>query len=279
MFDDKFDKGAATQEGSQRELIILVDKRKNKEAHNVVSPFESFEDAITTAKRINEGLFEGEWNLYYLDPETVEPISLDRDTNIEEALNKGIDTFYWSKKRSNRSRQKAKKKNQNPFVVEVETGQTFEESKQKARKKRSRFNAQSTHFQQKYRAIFNQSEYASVSKRALALIVDLMVIAVISGVISLGLSFPFIAFLYFTLLESSDYQASLGKMLFKMKVTDQQGDKLSLRSAAIRNLIKAFTLFFPILFVVPAFSKQKQAIHDLFAKTLVKKDWAVSISQ
>ena len=279
MFDDKFDKGAATQEGSQRELIILVDKRKNKEAHIVVSPFESFEDAITTAKRINEGLFEGEWNLYYLDPETVEPISLDRDTNIEEALNKGIDTFYWSKKRSNRSRQKAKKKNQNPFVVEVETGQTFEESKQKARKKRSRFNAQSTHFQQKYRAIFNQSEYASVSKRALALIVDLMVIAVISGVISLGLSFPFIAFLYFTLLESSDYQASLGKMLFKMKVTDQQGDKLSLRSAAIRNLIKAFTLFFPILFVVPAFSKQKQAIHDLFAKTLVKKDWAVSISQ
>ena len=273
MFDDKFGAGTEAKKGNERELIILVDKQQNKEAHIVVSPFESFEDAITTAKRINEGLFKGEWNLYYLDPQTLQPITLDREDILESAFQKDIDTFYWSKKRANQGRQKFKKQRKNDFIVEVETGSTFENSSQKARKKKKRFSGRREAYQRHYQAAtLQRGRYADVSKRALALMVDVAIIGVIGGMLNLSFPFWIMSWLYFALFESSQYQATLGKQLFNIKVTDESGNKLSFGKAFVRNLIKAATLSVPILLLVPFFSNRKQALHDLLPKTVVVKD-------
>ncbi|MEL7626924.1 MAG: RDD family protein [Anaerolineaceae bacterium] len=79
-------------------------------------------------------------------------------------------------------------------------------------------------------------------------------------------------FLYYTLQESSSYQATLGKRLLGIKVTDLSGARISFGKAAVRYLAKilsALILFFG--FIMAAFTEKKQALHDMIAGTLVIK--------
>jgi uncharacterized RDD family membrane protein YckC len=78
--------------------------------------------------------------------------------------------------------------------------------------------------------------------------------------------------LYFTLLESSAWQATLGKRAVGIKVTDLQGDKIGFGRANARywsKILSAILLF--IGFLMAAFTEKKQALHDLIAGTLVIK--------
>lgn len=76
--------------------------------------------------------------------------------------------------------------------------------------------------------------------------------------------------LYHALMESSKYQASLGKLALGLVVTDVQGNKLDFSKALVRNLCKLISnLTFTIGYIMAGFTDKKQALHDVIAGTLV----------
>jgi uncharacterized RDD family membrane protein YckC len=77
--------------------------------------------------------------------------------------------------------------------------------------------------------------------------------------------------LYSALMESSVRQATVGKMIFNMKVTDLQGRRLSFGQATGRHFAKilsALTIF--IGFIMVGFTEKKQGLHDIIVGTLVR---------
>ncbi|MDV6316147.1 RDD family protein [Idiomarina sp. HP20-50] len=79
--------------------------------------------------------------------------------------------------------------------------------------------------------------------------------------------------LYFTIFEISGWQATPGKKVLSLKVTDMEGQQIGFGQANIRywsKIISALILF--IGFIMIAFTEKKQGLHDIFAKTLVIKD-------
>lgn len=78
--------------------------------------------------------------------------------------------------------------------------------------------------------------------------------------------------LYFAVWESSRSQATPGKMIFGLVVTDTEGDPISFWRATGRTLGKYLSaLIFLIGFIMAAFTEKKQALHDLIAGCLVLK--------
>lgn len=78
--------------------------------------------------------------------------------------------------------------------------------------------------------------------------------------------------LYFTLLESSSKQATLGKMAIGIIVTDLNDNRISFGRANGRywgKIVSAIILL--IGFFMAGFTKKKQALHDIMAETLVVK--------
>ncbi|GMU93445.1 MAG: hypothetical protein AMXMBFR4_25030 [Candidatus Hydrogenedentota bacterium] len=76
--------------------------------------------------------------------------------------------------------------------------------------------------------------------------------------------------LYCTLFEASRLQATLGKWFVGAAVVTENGDRMDLRQAFIRNatkLISMLPLFVGCMWAV--FNPQRQAWHDRFAKTCV----------
>ncbi|MBS1680818.1 MAG: RDD family protein [Bacteroidetes bacterium] len=78
--------------------------------------------------------------------------------------------------------------------------------------------------------------------------------------------------LYYSLMESSKYQATVGKLALGIIVTDASGNKLDLSKALIRNICKIISsMILCIGFIMAAFTEKKQALHDMIASTLVVK--------
>ena len=86
--------------------------------------------------------------------------------------------------------------------------------------------------------------------------------------------FAFISFFlnwfYYAILESSEYQATLGKKLLGLQVTDEFGRRMSFGRATGRYFSKLISsLILGIGYVMAAFTDRKQALHDKLASTLV----------
>jgi uncharacterized RDD family membrane protein YckC len=76
--------------------------------------------------------------------------------------------------------------------------------------------------------------------------------------------------LYFSLLESSPWQATLGKKAFGLQVTDLDGRRLTFARATGRYFAKIVSnLTFGVGYLMAGFTKRKQALHDLMAESLV----------
>jgi len=76
--------------------------------------------------------------------------------------------------------------------------------------------------------------------------------------------------LYFTVLESSQRRATLGKMALGIAVTDMYGRRISFMRANARFWSKIISgLFFCVGYIIAGFTERKQALHDLIAGTLV----------
>ena len=81
-----------------------------------------------------------------------------------------------------------------------------------------------------------------------------------------------IAWLYYALLESGKYQATLGKRLLGIKVVGKNGQRISFARATGRFFAKALSyLTLYIGFIMAGFTSQKRALHDLVAETYVVK--------
>lgn len=79
-----------------------------------------------------------------------------------------------------------------------------------------------------------------------------------------------IAFFYYGLFESSAAQATPGKQLLGMRVTDLKGQRVSPVRAWLRQASKLATLATSGLGYLPAlFTVRGQTVHDIFAGTLV----------
>lgn len=76
--------------------------------------------------------------------------------------------------------------------------------------------------------------------------------------------------LYYSLMESSPYQATFGKQAAGIIVTDELGNRLSFGRATGRYLAKSISyLTFFVGFIMAGFTKKKQTLHDVIAGTLV----------
>lgn len=79
-----------------------------------------------------------------------------------------------------------------------------------------------------------------------------------------------IQFAYFTFLESSEKQATLGKMALGLKVTDLNGQRISVGRAAGRFFSKIISsLILCIGYIMVGFTEKKQGLHDMIAGTYV----------
>ncbi len=80
------------------------------------------------------------------------------------------------------------------------------------------------------------------------------------------------SWLYEALMESSSYQATVGKMIFGMKVTDLYGNRISFGRATGRHFAKWLSaMILGIGYIMVGFSERKQGLHDLLAGTLVRR--------
>ncbi|MFZ3341424.1 MAG: RDD family protein [Terriglobales bacterium] len=80
------------------------------------------------------------------------------------------------------------------------------------------------------------------------------------------------SWLYEALMESSSYQATLGKMIFGMKVTDLYGNRIDFARATGRHFAKILSgLALCIGFIMVGFTERKQGLHDMIAGTLVRR--------
>ena len=121
--------------------------------------------------------------------------------------------------------------------------------------------------------------YAGFWRRVLAVIVDGIILCGVLWAISGGditgapwLVSTALGWLYAALLESSPKQATIGKMVVGIIVTDEDGKRISIMRATGRHFAKwisAIILF--IGFIMVAFTEKKQGLHDMLANTLVVK--------
>jgi uncharacterized RDD family membrane protein YckC len=71
-------------------------------------------------------------------------------------------------------------------------------------------------------------------------------------------------------MESSVKQATLGKMAMGLKVTDEQGNRISFARATGRHFAKIISgMILLIGYIMAGFTARKQALHDMIAGTLV----------
>ena len=96
----------------------------------------------------------------------------------------------------------------------------------------------------------------------------MMILNVVSYIFGILLSW-----LYHALMESSPWQATLGKRICKITVTDMDGERLTFLRATGRHFAKIISgLTCYVGFIMAGFTARKQALHDMIASTLVLRE-------
>ena len=130
-------------------------------------------------------------------------------------------------------------------------------------------------------AAFALHPYGGFWIRVVAWIIDALIVglvfplAFLAGpgvhVVGFGLGF-FGGWLYEAILTSSSLQATLGKMILGLRVTDVQGQRIDFGRATIRHFAKYLSAFIlGVGYLMVAFTEKKQGLHDMIAGTLVQK--------
>ncbi|MGH9737938.1 MAG: RDD family protein [Candidatus Acidiferrales bacterium] len=145
-----------------------------------------------------------------------------------------------------------------------------------------------------------QVSYAGFWLRLFAYIIDMFILSIVTGILILGplmqhaglspqhpwvmltsdsrqvlainLLMVMAQWCYFALLESSALQASVGKRVLGIYVTDITGKRISFARATGRYFAMIIsTLTFGIGYLMAAFTPKKQMLHDIIAESLVLK--------
>ena len=84
-------------------------------------------------------------------------------------------------------------------------------------------------------------------------------------------------FLYKPLMEASEYQGTIGKIVLGMKVVDRNGQKITVAKSFIRTIVYLIEHAIPfgsLAFLIIAFTDENQGLHDMAAETyVVSKYW------
>ena len=84
-------------------------------------------------------------------------------------------------------------------------------------------------------------------------------------------------FLYKPLMEASEYQGTIGKIVLSMKVVDRNGQKITVAKSFIRTIVYIIEHAIPfgsLAFLIIAFTDENQGLHDMAAETyVVSKYW------
>ena len=131
-------------------------------------------------------------------------------------------------------------------------------------------------------------KFVGFGKRFVAYMIDIVIIMFSASIVAIVLFFVlsfsseeavgqmvmvvyFIVYVsYFILMESSVKQATLGKRLFKIKVINENGTRLSLINSLGRTLGRLLSgAIMGLGYVMILFTKDKQGLHDKLAKTYV----------
>jgi uncharacterized RDD family membrane protein YckC len=87
-----------------------------------------------------------------------------------------------------------------------------------------------------------------------------------------------VTWLYSSLLESSSWQATVGKKLIGIRVTDMNGNRIGFGQATGRHFGKILSSLICLIgFIMAAFTEKQQALHDMLAGTLVLSGSAESV--
>lgn len=145
---------------------------------------------------------------------------------------------------------------------------------------------------------YNEPSYAGFWIRVLAYLIDSLLLSIVFCPLGFGLGLLGVAgeidenspawvginlllnvvsllvgWLYFALTESSSWQATVGKRLLKLKVTDMDGQLISFGKATGRYFGQILSgMICGIGYIMVAFTEKKQGLHDLMAGTLVVWD-------
>ena len=139
--------------------------------------------------------------------------------------------------------------------------------------------------------ILSKNFYAGFWTRFVAYLIDMIVIyatANLLNTLSFGLlnkqvdfpilgeeslSYVIVMFTYFILMTYF-FSQTLGKMIMKIKVETNRGDKLSLADVVYRELVgRLLTIFLAYLpYLAVAFTNKKKGLHDFIADTVVVKE-------
>ncbi len=128
-------------------------------------------------------------------------------------------------------------------------------------------------------------EYAGFWRRVAAALIDGLLVGIVSWIVTAifsGISdgaeataqiLVFVAaYGYYAGMESSSYQATVGKIALGIQVTDLNGNRISFGRALGRNLAEILSaLILLIGYIMVAFTAKKQGLHDMIAGTLVVK--------
>lgn len=102
---------------------------------------------------------------------------------------------------------------------------------------------------------------------------NLLRIGLILGIVILVALISLVAgWLYYSLMESSKFGGTLGKMAVGIKVTDMTGNRVTFARATGRyfaRIVSNFTML--IGYIMAGFTEKNQALHDILANCLVVK--------
>ena len=121
-------------------------------------------------------------------------------------------------------------------------------------------------------------QYATFGQRLVATLIDVAILSLATGSVvvatfGMGVTLGFFApWLYEAFMMSSEWQATVGKRVMSIVVTDTDGKRMSFARATGRHFAKYVSaLLLGIGFIIAAFTARSQALHDMIAETLVIK--------
>jgi len=98
---------------------------------------------------------------------------------------------------------------------------------------------------------------------------EVKIAAALAGLIVI----PLTKLIYGSVMEASPKQATLGKILMGIKVTDEAGNRITKAQAFGRNFSKLICILtLGIGYLIGFFDRRQQCLHDRIASTLVTKD-------
>lgn len=131
--------------------------------------------------------------------------------------------------------------------------------------------------------VIGKDQVVGVVKRSIAYLIDAVIclnlgylIYKLFGILSVNFSysifgslFVFTLWLYFSLLESSRLQGTLGKYSLGMKIVKVDGTRISFATSTVRLILcLLFEIVLPLVNFVIFFTKYNQCAHDVLTNTV-----------